>query len=58
MFRDKAVIMERILAMSQKKAEEYGVDRKTFQRIKQRIREKGDLNLNTPGVSRLIRMMN
>jgi len=56
MFRNKAVVMERILAISQKKAEEYGVDRKTFQRIKQRIREKGDLNLNTPGIKRLLRM--
>ncbi|MBA7483595.1 hypothetical protein ES707_19111 [subsurface metagenome] len=58
MFRDKAAIIERILALPQKKAEEYGVDRKTFQGIKQRIREKGDLNLSTPTVSRLIRMIN
>jgi len=30
MFRDKAVVIEKILAMSQKQAEEYGVNRKTF----------------------------
>lgn len=55
LFRDKAVIMEKILAISQKKAEENGMDRKTFQRIKRRIQEEGDLNLNTPGVKRLIK---
>lgn len=54
MFRDKVVTIERILALPQKKAEEYGVDRKTFQRIKQRIREEGDLNLNTMAVRRLL----
>lgn len=54
MFRDKTVIMEWILVLSQKTAEEYGVDRKTFQRIKQRIRETGDINLKTPAVKRLI----
>jgi len=46
-------LKSQILAMPQKIAEECGVDRKTFQRIKQRIREKGDLNLNTPAVKRL-----
>ena len=53
-FLDKAVIMERILALPQKEAEECGVDRKTFQRIKRRIREKGDLGLNTRAVKRLL----
>ncbi len=47
-FLDKVEIMKKILSMSQKIAEECGVDRKTFQRIKQRIQEKGDLNLKTP----------
>jgi hypothetical protein len=54
MFRDKAVIIERILALPQKKAEEYGVDRRTFRRIKQRIQEDEDFNLNTVAVRRLL----
>ena len=53
-FLDKIVIMETILAMPQKIAEVCGVDRKTFQRMKQRIRENGDLNLKTPAVKRII----
>ena len=53
-FLDKIEIMKKILDLPQKKAEEYGVDRKTFQSIKKRIRENGDLNLKTPGVNRIL----
>ncbi len=40
--------------MSQTEAEVMGVSRSRFQGIKQRIRENGDLNLNTPAVKRLV----
>lgn len=46
--------MKKILNMPQKEAEERGRGRNTFQEIKQRIREEGEINLNTPAVSRLI----
>lgn len=53
-FIDKAEIMKKIIAMSQKVAEECGVDRKTFQRMKQRIRDNGTINLKTKAVRRLL----
>lgn len=40
--------------MSQKESESRGVSRSRFQGIKQRIRENGDLNLNTPTVKMLL----
>ena len=53
-FIDKAEIMKMILSMSQKVAEEYGVDRETFQRMKQRICENGTINIKTRAVRRLV----
>ena len=53
-FINKQEIMDNILKLSQTEAEAMGVSRSRFQGIKQRIREKGDLNLNTPVVRRLI----
>nr|WP_321498352.1 hypothetical protein [uncultured Methanolobus sp.] len=52
-FINKQEIMNNILQMSQSEAEALGVSRSRFQGIKQRIRENGDLNLNTPAVRRL-----
>ncbi|MDA0525458.1 DNA polymerase [Methanococcoides alaskense] len=52
-FLNKKEIMHNILYLSQKKAEEWGVDRKTFQRIKKRIIENGDIKLNTVAVKKL-----
>lgn len=49
--------MDNILNMSQTEAEARGVSRSRFQRIKQRIKEDGDLNLNTPAVKRLFRQL-
>lgn len=51
-FINKQVIMDNILNMSQTEA--MRVSRSRFQGIKQRIKEDGDLNLNTPAVRRLI----
>jgi len=56
-FLDKTVIMKKILSMSQKIAEKCGVDRKTFQRMKQRIRDNGSINTNTKAVRRLLLMI-
>jgi len=53
-FVNKEEIMQMILAIPQKEAEARGVSRSVFQGIKQRIRESGDVNLDTPGVRRLI----
>ena len=53
-FVDVEEIMGRILNISQKQAEELGVSRSTFQGIKKRIRENGDVNLCTPAVRRLM----
>ncbi|RXG35173.1 hypothetical protein [Methanohalophilus sp. WG1-DM] len=53
-FINKQEIMDNILNMSQKQAEDLGVSRCRFQGIKNRIREDGDLNLNIPAVRRLI----
>ncbi len=50
--------MQMILDLSQKKAEEWGVDRKTFQRIKKRIIENGNIKLDTPAVRILIEESN
>lgn len=57
-FVNKEDIMQRILAIPQKEAEARGVSRSVFQGIKQRIRESGDVNLDTPGVRRLIEALN
>ncbi|NPE31258.1 hypothetical protein HNV12_25535, partial [Methanococcoides sp. SA1] len=53
-FINKQEIMKNILNISQKQAEALGVFRSRFQGIKQRIRDNGDLNLNTPAVRRLM----
>ncbi|WP_321420795.1 hypothetical protein [uncultured Methanomethylovorans sp.] len=55
---NKEDIMQMILDLSQKKAEEWGVDRKTFQRIKKRIIENGNIKLDTPAVRILIEESN
>lgn len=52
-FTNKKEIMGKILDLSQKQVEEWGVDRKTFQRIKKRIIENGDIKLNTVAVKKL-----
>lgn len=54
LFVNKEVITQMILAIPQKEAEARGVSRSVFQGIKQRIRETGDVNLDTLGVRRLI----
>jgi len=53
-FINEKKIMKRILKITQKEAEAKGVGRSTFQDIKQKIREKGDINLSTPAVRRLM----
>lgn len=53
-FLNKKDIMQKILALPQKQAEKWGVDRKTFQRIKKKILEDGDIKLNTPAVKRIV----
>lgn len=53
-FVNKEEIMQMILAIPQKEAEARGISRSVFQGIKRRIRESGDVNLDTPGVRRLI----
>ena len=53
-FVNKQEIMDNILQMSQTEAEALGVSRSRFQGMKQRIRENGDLNLNTPAARRLV----
>ncbi len=53
-FINKQEIMDIILKISQKEAEARGVSRSRFQGIKQRIKDIGDLNVNTPAVKRLI----
>jgi DNA-binding CsgD family transcriptional regulator len=42
--------------MRQCDAERLGIDRKTFQRIKTRIRKFGEINIKTQAVSRLLAM--
>jgi len=56
-FRDKHIICERILTIRQCDAEKAGVDRKTFQRIKDRIRKNNKINLKTIAVTRLVRLI-
>jgi hypothetical protein len=51
---NKEEIMQMILATPQKEAEARGVSRSVFQDIKKRIRESGKVNLDTPGMRRLI----
>ena len=53
-FINKQEIMDNILQMSQTEEEALGVSRSRFQGIKQRIRENGNLNLNTPAMRRLV----
>ena len=52
-FIDKKDIMKKILELSQSQVEEWGVNRGTFKRIKDRILETGDINLKTDAVERL-----
>ena len=56
MFLDRAKIMEMILALSQKEVEEHGVDRKTFQIMKQRIWKNGTINPKTRVIRRFLAM--
>ncbi|OPY24867.1 MAG: hypothetical protein A4E23_00199 [Methanomethylovorans sp. PtaU1.Bin073] len=53
-FVNKDEIMQMILGIPQKEAEARGVSRSVFQGIKKRIRESGNVNLDTPRVRRLI----
>ena len=53
-FRDKQSICQKILSIRQYDAEKAGVDRKTFQRIKARIRKNYQINLKTRVVKRLL----
>ena len=53
-FIDKDVVMKEISSMSTAEAKEHGVERETFRQIKKRIKENGDINLNTPAVRQLI----
>ncbi|WP_406661511.1 DNA polymerase [Methanolobus sp. ZRKC3] len=55
-FINKQEIMDNILNMSQTEGESMGVSRSRFQGIKKRIKDNGDLNLNTPAVRRLLRL--
>ena len=57
-FVNKEEIMQMILAIPQKEAEARGVSRSVFQGIKKRVKESGDVNLDTPGVRRLIETLN
>jgi hypothetical protein len=52
-FINKQEIMKKILDMPQKEAARRGVGRSTFQGIKKRIRECGNVNFNTPAMKRL-----
>ncbi|TQD27912.1 DNA polymerase [Methanolobus vulcani] len=49
----KGCIMRKILELSQSQVEEWGVDRGTFKRIKDRILVNKDINLNTPAIKRI-----
>jgi len=53
-FKDKHAVMDRILSMSTKEAGDLRVGRETFRKIKNRIKQKGDIKLNTTAVKRLI----
>lgn len=52
-FRDKLEIARKILALRLCDVEKIGVDRKTFQRIKERMRD-GEINIKTQAVNRLL----
>ena len=53
-FKNKKEIMEKILALPQKEAEKAGVERGAFKKIKDKIRETGDIRLNTSARKRLV----
>ncbi|MCD4735722.1 MAG: hypothetical protein K8R53_06735, partial [Bacteroidales bacterium] len=53
-FIDKQDMMSKILELSQSQVEEWGVDRGTFKRIKDRILVNKDINLNTDAVEKLV----
>jgi hypothetical protein len=53
-FIDKQSIMKKILELSQSQVEEWGVNRGTFKRIKDRILVNKDINLNTDAVEKLV----
>jgi len=55
-FSNKEKERLRIVDMRQCDAEKARVDRKTFQRIKERIRKKGWINLKTNAVRRLVNL--
>ncbi|MDY0386256.1 MAG: hypothetical protein RBT65_03830 [Methanolobus sp.] len=52
-FRDKEKEMQRILNISVSEAKELGFPKTTLWDMQKRIRETGDLNLNTPAARRL-----
>lgn len=54
-FKDKKSLCQKILSIRQSDNEKAGIDRKTFQRIKARIRKDGTNNLSTRAVKRLLR---
>lgn len=53
-FLDKNEIMQKILDLPQKIAEEWGVRRNTFQGVKKRIWQDGNINLNTLAVKKIL----
>jgi len=53
-FRNKSTDCQRLLSIRQWDAENTGVDRKTFQRIKARIHKDGTINIKTIAVKRLL----
>jgi hypothetical protein len=53
-FKDKKSLCQKILAIRQCDAENAGVDRKTFQRIKARIRKGNKINFKTCAITRLL----
>ncbi|MGA2913114.1 MAG: hypothetical protein ABSE07_06325 [Methanoregula sp.] len=55
-FLDKRSICQKILSIRQCDAEKAGVDRKTFQRMKGRIRKNNHINLKTKAARRLVNM--
>jgi hypothetical protein len=55
-FRNKEKIMQKILNISVSEAKELGIPKTTLWDMQKRIRETGDMNLNTPAVRRLIKV--
>lgn len=53
-FIDKDAVMKKILSMTTAEAKGLSVGREALRQIKNRIKETGDINLNTPAVRRLI----